>query len=166
MAKLHNMTTCLWFDKNAEEAVNFYTAVFNNSSRGRTAYYPNEGKEIHGMDEGTVLTIEFELEGNRFMALNGGPIFKFSEAISIMLYCDTQDEIDHYWEKLGEGGDPKAQQCGWLKDKFGLSWQITPPQLDDMMTDPDKEKVARVMKAFMPMKKIYLAAVEKAYAGE
>jgi predicted 3-demethylubiquinone-9 3-methyltransferase (glyoxalase superfamily) len=160
------MTNCLWFDGKAEEAANFYTSIFKDSSIGRKGYYTEEGQEIHGNEPGSLMTIEFRLNNMHFLGLNGGPQFKFNEAISIMVYCDTQDEIDYYWERLNEGGDPSAQQCGWLKDKFGVSWQITPPQLDDMLLDENKEKANRAMRAMMSMKKLDLAELEKAYNGE
>src|SRR5690554_1668467 len=117
---------CLWFDSQAEEAARFYCSVFPDSKITTITYYPQVGQEVHGRSEGSVLTVEFELNGNPFTALNGGPVFKFNEAVSLQVYCDTQEEIDYYWEKLGEGGDPKAQQCGWLKDRYGLSWQVVP----------------------------------------
>nr|WKN38912.1 VOC family protein [Tunicatimonas sp. TK19036] len=155
----------LWFDQQAEDAVKFYTSVFENSRIVKTAYYGNEGQEAHGMPEGTVMTIEFELEGQTFLALNGGPHFQFNEAISFIINCDTQEEIDYYWNKLSEGGDEKAQMCGWLKDQYGLSWQVVPRTLDDMMTDEDKEKSARVMKAMLQMKKLDLETLKQAYEG-
>lgn len=164
--RISKISNCLWFDKNASEAVTFYTCVFKNSHIGRISHYTDEGKEIHGMAEGTVMTIEFVLEDQSFMALNGGPHFKFNEAISFMVYCDTQEEIDYYWDKLKEGGDEKAQQCGWLKDKFGVSWQITPPVLDDMMLDDDKEKVRRVTRAMLQMKKLDIAELQRAFDGK
>ncbi|MES2375551.1 MAG: VOC family protein [Bacteroidota bacterium] len=166
MASLQKITPCLWFAGEAKEAAEYYTQIFKNSSIGRTSYYTEEGKEEHQMPPGSVLTIEFELDGQRFTALNGGPIFKFTEAVSFMVGCDTQEEIDYYWDKLTPGGDPKAQQCGWLKDKFGLSWQVYPSIMDEMMSDPDTTKVARVMKAFMPMKKLDIAKIKAAYNGE
>ena len=162
MRKLKKISSCLWFDKNAEEAVQFYTSVFKNSSTGRVSHYTKEAKEVHGMDEGTVLTIEFTLEDEDFLALNAGPIFKFNEAVSFIVYCDTQDEIDYYWERLGEGGDPKAQQCGWLKDKFGLSWQITPYIMPEIFAGTDSAKAERVMRVMMQMKKLDIAALENA----
>lgn len=165
MATMQKITSNLWFDKQAEEAVNFYMSVFKNSKLGRIARYGKEGFEIHGMPEGTVMTIEFWLEGQGFVALNGGPHFKFSEAISFIVNCDNQGEVDYYWEKLKEGGDEKAQICGWLKDKFGLSWQIVPTVLPDMMSNPDAAKSQRAMKAMLQMKKIDIAALEKAFTG-
>jgi predicted 3-demethylubiquinone-9 3-methyltransferase (glyoxalase superfamily) len=159
---LQKITPNLWFDKNAEEAVKFYTSIFKNSAIGKVSRFGKEGFEIHKMPEGTVMTIEFELEGQKFMALNGGPVFKFSEAISFVVSCDTQNEIDYYWNKLSEGGDPRAQQCGWLKDKFGLSWQIIPPILAQLLSISDKSRSAKVMNAMLRMKKIVIADLEEA----
>jgi predicted 3-demethylubiquinone-9 3-methyltransferase (glyoxalase superfamily) len=161
--KLQKMTTCLWFDKNAEEAANFYTSIFKNSKIGRTIRYGKEGQEIHKMPEGSLMTIEFELENQQFIGLNGGPVFKFSEAVSFMINCETQEEIDYYWERLGEGGDPNAQQCGWLKDKFGVSWQVAPTILDDMIAGEDKVKAGKAMNAMLQMKKLDIAKLEEAY---
>ena len=155
---------CLWYDDQAEQAAKFYVSVFKNSKVGRIAYYSNEGKEIHGHDASKVLTVEFELEGQKFLALNGGPQFKFSEAISLQVFCDTQQEIDRYWSSLSAGGDEQAQQCGWLKDRYGLSWQIVPSALPRMMTG-DIHATGRVMKALLKMKKLDLAALERAHAG-
>jgi predicted 3-demethylubiquinone-9 3-methyltransferase (glyoxalase superfamily) len=166
MAALQKIQPCLWFDTQAEEAAKYYTGIFGNSAIVRTTYYPNEGQDVHGKPAGSVLTVEFDLDGQRFMAMNGGPLVKFNEAISLTVNCDTQEEIDYYWEKLTAGGDPGAQQCGWLKDKFGLSWQVAPSIMTELLSDPDAEKTARVMEVFMPMKKFDLAAVLKAYNGE
>ncbi len=141
----NKITPCLWFDTQAEEAANFYCSVFKNSRINRTAYYSKEGQEMHKMPAGSVLTVEFELNGNKFLALNAGPAFKFTEAVSFMIECDTQEEIDYYWDKLKEGGDPRAQQCGWLKDRYGLSWQVVPAKWADMMVDTDREKADRAM---------------------
>ena len=127
--------------------------------------YGEAGQEIHGKKPGSVMTVAFELDGQAFTALNGGPIFKFNEAISFQINCDTQDEVDHYWEKLSAGGDPKAQQCGWLKDKFGVSWQVVPNVLEKMMGDPDAAKSQRVMEALLQMKKFDIARLERAYRG-
>lgn len=160
MATIQNITPCLWFDKQAEEAAKFYTSIFPNSSIGRTSRYGKEGFEHHQMPEGTVLTIEFTLNGNPFVGLNGGPIFRFTEATSFMVNCENQEELDHYWNKLSEGGDPNAQQCGWLKDKFGLSWQIVPSILPKLMDD--KSRSGRVMGALMQMKKLDIKALEQA----
>ncbi|MCG2615762.1 VOC family protein [Terrimonas sp. NA20] len=166
MATFKRFTNSLWFDTRAEEAANFYVGIFKNSSVGRIAHYTEAGKEIHGKEPGSVLTVEFELDGHRFLALNGGPIFKFNEAISFVVNCKDQEEIDYYWDKLKEGGDPKAQQCGWLKDKFGVSWQVSPIAIEEMAVDPDKEKVNRMMAALMQMKKLDLAELEKAFNGK
>jgi predicted 3-demethylubiquinone-9 3-methyltransferase (glyoxalase superfamily) len=160
---MQKITPCLWFDSNAEEAVNFYASIFKNSKIGKTSRYGEAGYEIHGKPAGTVLTIEFELNGQAFTALNGGPIFKFNEAISFQVSCESQEEVDYYWEKLSEGGDEKAQQCGWLKDKYGLSWQIVPTALGKMLTDNDTNKTDRVMTALLKMKKIDIKTLEHAY---
>lgn len=165
MATLQKLTTNLWFDTQAEDAARFYVSVFKNSSIGRVSHYGKEGLEIHGRPAGSVMTIEFNLDGSSFTGLNGGPHFKFNEAVSFIINCETQEEIDYYWNKLTEGGDPKAQMCGWLKDKFGLSWQVVPAQLAEMMTDADKAKAGKVMNAMLQMKKIDLPLLEKAYKG-
>ncbi|MEP7144688.1 MAG: VOC family protein [Ferruginibacter sp.] len=165
MATMQKITSNLWFDKQAEEAANFYVGIFKNSRIIKTTRYGKEGYEIHKMPEGTVMTIEFELGGQKFVGLNGGPIFKFNEAVSFIVNCDTQDDVDYYWEKLSEDGDKKAQQCGWLKDKFGLSWQIVPTILPDLMADKDKERSGRVMKAMLQMKKLDIQTLEHAYEG-
>lgn len=160
---MKNITPCLWFDRNAEEAVNFYTSVFKRSKIGHVSRYGEAGFEIHRMPAGTVLTIEFELNGQTFTALNGGPIFKFNEAVSFQVNCESQEEVDYYWEKLSAGGDEKAQQCGWLKDKFGLSWQIVPTLLAKLLQDKDAEKSARVMNAMLQMKKLDIKRLQQAY---
>ena len=165
MATVQKLTTNLWFDNEAEEAARFYTSVFKNSKIGKIARYGKEGFEIHQRPEGSVMTIEFELEGQKFLGLNGGTVFKFNESVSFIINCDTQEEIDYYWEKLSEGGDKNAQQCGWLKDKFGLSWQVVPAILSDMISDTATEKTERVMKVLMQMKKLDIGALEKAYEG-
>jgi predicted 3-demethylubiquinone-9 3-methyltransferase (glyoxalase superfamily) len=159
---MKNITPCLWFDSNAEEAVNFYTAVFKNSKIGKISRYTEAGYEIHRQPAGTVLTIEFELNGQPFMALNGGPIFKFNEAVSFQVNCESQAEIDYYWEKLSAGGDPNAQQCGWLKDKFGLSWQIVPTILGELLHSNDATKSGRVMATLLKMKKLNIEALKQA----
>jgi predicted 3-demethylubiquinone-9 3-methyltransferase (glyoxalase superfamily) len=156
------VTFCLWFDTRAEEAAKFYYGIFENS-RIHVARFPDAGKEIHGKDAGSVMTVAFEIEGQEFLALNGGPQFKFDEAVSLVLYCETQKEVDYFWAKLADGG--QEGPCGWLKDKFGLSWQVTPAALPKMMSDPDARKTARVMDAFMKMKKLDVAAIERAHAG-
>jgi predicted 3-demethylubiquinone-9 3-methyltransferase (glyoxalase superfamily) len=159
------ITPCLWFDNQAEEAARYYTSVFKNSRIGTISRYGEAGREIHGQPAGKVMTVEFELNGQPFTALNGGPQFKFNEAISFQIMCGTQEEVDHYWNKLSQGGDPSAQQCGWLKDKYGLSWQVVPTVLVEMMSDPDKEKSGRAMEAMLQMKKLDIAALKRAYEG-
>jgi predicted 3-demethylubiquinone-9 3-methyltransferase (glyoxalase superfamily) len=166
MSKNLAITPCLWFDNEAEEAAKFYTSIFPNSRIITTSRFGEEGKEIHGKEAGSVMTVEFELDGNRFTGLNGGPNFKFNEAISFQIPCETQEQIDHYWSKLTEGGDPNAQQCGWLKDKFGLSWQVTPTIIGKLLTSPDKEKSGRAMNAMLQMKKMDIAELQRAYDGE
>ena len=160
---MQTITPCLWFDSNAEEAVNFYTSVFKNSKIGNILRYGEAGYEVHGMPAGTVLTIEFELNGQAFTALNGGPIFKFNEAVSFQIPCESQEEVDYYWGKLTPGGDETAQQCGWLKDKFGLSWQVFPMVLIEMLQDKDAAKSGRVMRAMLQMKKIDIKRLQQAY---
>jgi predicted 3-demethylubiquinone-9 3-methyltransferase (glyoxalase superfamily) len=160
----HRFSPCLWFDSEAEEAANYYVGIFPNSCITAVTRYPNAGQEIHGKPAGSVLVVAFELDGYSFTGLNGGPLFKFSEAISFEVRCESQEEIDYYWEKLGAGGDPKAQQCGWLKDRFGLSWQVVPTGMDDMLKDSESPRAERVMKAFLAMKKIDIKALERAAA--
>jgi predicted 3-demethylubiquinone-9 3-methyltransferase (glyoxalase superfamily) len=133
------ITPCLWFDHQAEEAAEFYTSIFRNATIGRIARYGTAGREVHGQPPGTVMTVAFELNGQPFNALNGGPVFKFNEAISLQVLCETQEEIDYYWERLSTGGDENAQQCGWLKDKYGVSWHVVPTALSEMASDPDSE---------------------------
>ena len=161
---MQKITPCLWFDDNAEEAVKCYTSIFKKSKIGRIARYGEEGYEIHGKRAGTVMTIEFELNGQTFTALNGGPVFKFNEAISFQVGCKSQEEVDYYWEKLSQGGDEKAQQCGWLKDKYGVSWQIVPAVLSEMLQDNDAEVSNQVMKALLQMKKLDIKKLKQAYA--
>lgn len=158
---MQKITPCLWFDSNAEEAAKFYTSVFKDSKVGKISRYGKEGHEIHGKPAGSVLTVEFELNGQTFTALNGGPLFKFDEAISFQVYCSSQKEIDYYWEKLSEGG---AQgQCGWLKDKYGLSWQVVPTALGKMLQDQNAEKSERVMKALVQMRKLDIKTLKEAF---
>jgi len=166
MTAVQPITPCLWFDNQAEEAARYYTGIFKNSKIGRISRYTEAGREVHGRPAGTVMTVEFELNGQPFTALNGGPLFKFNEAISFQIMCRTQEEVDHYWNKLSEGGDKQAQQCGWLKDKYGLSWQVVPTVLVEMMTDPDTEKSGRAMEAMLQMKKLDIAELKRAFAGE
>ncbi|RCW43015.1 VOC family protein [Paenibacillus prosopidis] len=164
--KIQKITPNLWFDKQAEEAAKFYISIFRNSKIGRVTRYGKDRHEIHGISEGAVMTVEFQLEGQKFVALNGGPQFKFTEAISFIVNCEDQEELDYYWEKLSEGGDKKAQVCGWLKDKYGVSWQIVPTTLSEMVSDPDSEKSERVMKALLQTKnKIDIKTLLQAYEG-
>jgi predicted 3-demethylubiquinone-9 3-methyltransferase (glyoxalase superfamily) len=155
---------CLWFDTQAEEAAKFYCSVFKNSKITQIARYPESGQEIHRKPAGSVMVVAFELDGQPLVALNGGPNFKFDEAVSFQIYCESQDEIDYYWRALSAGG--QEGPCGWLKDKYGLCWQVVPTVIPQMMTDADGEKSARVMNAFLKMNKLDLAAIERAYAGE
>jgi predicted 3-demethylubiquinone-9 3-methyltransferase (glyoxalase superfamily) len=165
MPVTQKINACLWFDNQAEQAAAFYTGVFRNSRIVRVIRYGEAGREVHRKPAGTVMTVEFELEGQAFTALNGGPEFKFNEAISFEIMCGTQKEVDYYWEKLSEGGDKNAQQCGWLKDKYGVSWQVVPTILIDMISDPDPAKSGRVMEAMLKMKKLDIAELERAYSG-
>jgi predicted 3-demethylubiquinone-9 3-methyltransferase (glyoxalase superfamily) len=160
---MQKIIPCLWFDDKAEEAATFYASVFRNSKFGDVSRYGKEGYEIHRREAGSVLTVEFEIEGQKFVALNGGPVFKFNEAISFQVRCETQKEIDYYWEKLSEGGDRQAQQCGWLKDKYGVSWQIVPIVLGKMLQDKDTKKSDRVMKVLLQMRKLDIMALMRAY---
>lgn len=165
MHVIQKITPCLWFDDQAEEAVEFYTAVFRNSKIINIARYGEVGYEVHGKPAGTVMTVAFELDGQMFTALNGGPIFKFNEAISFQINCETQEEVDYYWERLSKGGDEKAQQCGWLKDKYGVSWQVVPIVLIEMINAPNSVKSQRAMGAMLKMKKIDIDELKRAYAG-
>lgn len=163
--KLQRISPCLWFAQEAEVAARFYTSVFADSRIIRTTHYGEAGHEIHGMPAGSVLTVDFELDGQAFTALNGGPLFKFNEAISLQVFCQDQSEVDYYWEKLSAGGDPSAQQCGWLKDRFGLSWQVVPTELSEMISDSDYARSERVMTALLQMQKLDIAALRRAHAG-
>lgn len=156
---------CLWFDTEAEEAAKFYVGIFKNSKIVKVTHYGEAGHEIHHRPKGSVMTVSFELDGHPFTALNGGPNFEFNEAISLEVHCETQEEIDYYWEKLRQGGDPQAQQCGWLKDKYGVSWQVFPNQLNEMVADQATPGGQRAFEAMLQMKKIDLEKVRQAYAG-
>jgi predicted 3-demethylubiquinone-9 3-methyltransferase (glyoxalase superfamily) len=158
------ITPCLWFDTQAEEAAAFYCGIFEDAHITHVARFPDTGKEVHGKDAGTVMMVAFEIAGQNFLALNGGPRFKFDEAVSFILSCETQREIDYFWAKLTAGGGQEGP-CGWLKDRFGLSWQVSPAALPKMMMDPDAKKTARVMDAFMNMTKIEVVAIERAYVA-
>jgi len=157
------ISVCLWFDDQAEEAARFYVSIFENSRIGRIARYDRAAATAAGRPEGSVMTVEFELDGQELMALNGGPVFKFTEAMSLVVSCGTQDEVDHFWEKLSAGG--REVQCGWLKDQFGDSWQIVPTVLPEMLRDKDPEKSKRVMAAMLTMKKIDVQTLTNAYEG-
>ena len=159
------ITPFLWFDDQAEAAVGLYTSVFPNSRVVSTTRYQEQAAEIAGMREGAVMTIAFQLDGQDFTALNGGPLYRFSEAISLVVHCRSQDEVDHYWARLSEGGDEKAQQCGWLKDRFGVSWQVVPTLLPELLGDPDPAKARHAAEAMLRMKKIDLDALRRAAAA-
>lgn len=165
MHSTQKITPCLWFDDQPEEAVEFYTGIFRNSKILNISRYGEAGYEMHEKPAGTVMTIIFELDGQAFTALNAGPSFKFNEAISFQVNCETQEEVDYYWGKLSENGDEEAQQCGWLKDKYGVSWQIIPGILPKMLNDPDSAKSQRTMEAMLHMKKIDIDELKRAYAG-
>jgi predicted 3-demethylubiquinone-9 3-methyltransferase (glyoxalase superfamily) len=157
---MQKLSTCMWFNTEAEEAVNFYTSIFKNSKKGKISHY-GEGAP---MPKGTVMVATFEILGHEFLALNGGPQFKFNEAISLVVNCDTQKEVDEYWEKLSEGG--RDIQCGWLKDKYGVSWQVVPTILAELMSDKDAAKTQRVMQALMKMTKLDIQKLKQAYEGK
>ena len=159
----HKIAPCLWFDSEAEQAANFYVSIFRNSKINLVSRYGNEGIEIHGREPGSVMTVAFELDGQPFVALNGGPIFTFDEAVSFQIYCSNQKEVDYFWQALAAGGEERP--CGWLKDKFGLSWQVTPTRLLEMLTAGNAAKADRVMKSFLQMKKFDIAELERVYAG-
>ncbi len=165
MQNIQKISPCLWFDDQAEEAAEFYTAIFSNSKIVNMTRYGEAGQEVHGKPAGTILTVAFELEGQAFTALNGGPSFKFNEAISFQVNCETQEDVDYYWEKLSASGEERAQQCGWLKDRYGVSWQIVPRILVEMLSDADAEKSQRAMTAMLQMKKIDINELKRAYAG-
>ena len=165
MTAVQKITPCLWFDNQAEDAAKFYVSIFENSAIGAITRYGKEGFEVHGRPEGSAMTVSFCLEDQEFTALNGGPHFKFTEAISLVVKCETEADVDRYWDKLTEGGDERAQQCGWLKDKFGVSWQIVPVALFEMMSGADKEKSGRAMQAMLQMRKLDLPALRRACEG-
>ena len=165
MSSVQRITPCLWFHDQAEAAAHFYISIFSDSRIVAVSRYGEAGHQIHGRPAGSVLTVEFELEGQRFTALNGGPVFNFNEAVSFQVGCDSQREIDYYWERLSEDGDEKARQCGWLKDRYGLSWQVVPNILEKMLADPAKEKTERVMTALLKMKKLDIEALVRAFNG-
>ena len=166
MPAVHRITPCLWFADQAEEAAQFYTAIFPNSRITRIARYSDAGSDVHGRRPGSVMVVGFELDGQSFTALNGGPVFTFNEAVSLQVHCATQEEIDHYWEALSAGGDPGAQRCGWLKDRYGLSWQVVPDAMDELFADATSDGARRVTTAMMAMKKLDVAALRRARDGE
>jgi len=166
MAALNRISPCLWFDSQGEEAANFYTSLFPNSRINAISRYGDAGYEFHQKPRGSVMTVSFELGGQPFTALNGGPVFEFNEAVSFQIQCATQEEVDYYWEKLSEGGDPNAQQCGWLKDRFGVSWQVVPAIVEDLVKDPESPNGQRAVTALLQMKKLDIAALQRAYDGE
>ncbi len=163
---MQKITPFLWFNDQAEEAVKLYASVFKNSKIGAMIRYDEAGAKAAGRPKGSVMTATFQIEGQDFTAINGGPVFKFTEAVSFVVTCETQDEVDYYWTKLSEGGDEKAQQCGWLKDRFGLSWQIVPTALPRLLGDKDPKKSQRVMRAMLQMKKIVIADLQRAREQE
>ena len=161
---MQKITPFLWFDDQAEEAVKFYTSIFKNSKIGTITRYGDEVAKVAGRPKGSVMTIEFQIDGQRFTALNGGPEFKFTEAVSFVVTCNSQEEVDHFWEKLSEGG--AKSQCGWLKDKYGVSWQVTPTALIEMQQDKDPKKSERVMHAMLQMTKLEIKTLQQAYDGK
>jgi len=163
MARLQSITPCLWFDSEAEEAAAFYTGIFPNSRITQISRYGEAGREIHGKTPGSVMVTAFELDGQAFTALNGGPQFRFNEAISFQVSCETQIEVDHYWDRLSESGEERAQQFGWLKDRYGLSWQIVPGVLPRLICDPDPTKSQQTFQAMLQMKKLDIAALQEAH---
>jgi predicted 3-demethylubiquinone-9 3-methyltransferase (glyoxalase superfamily) len=164
MQVTQRIAPCLWFDDQAEEAAKFYVSVFKNSRIVSITRYPKAGQEIHKKPAGSVMVVAFELDGHPFTALNGGPAFTFNEAISLQVNCDTQEEVDSYWDKLSKGGDPTAQQCGWLKDKYGVSWQVVPRVLSELLKDHGSETAQHAMEAMLQMKKIDIGQLERAVA--
>lgn len=158
------ITPCLWFDHQAEEAAAFYTGIFPNSRITSVSRFPDAGQEVHGQPAGSVMTVSFELDGQPFVALNGGPAFHFSEAVSLQIHCVDQADVDYYWDQLSAGGDERAQQCGWLKDRYGLSWQVVPTVLLALMQHPDPATTRRVMQALLQMKKLDIEGLKQAAA--
>ncbi len=165
MVTTQRISPCLWFADEAEEAARFYTGIFKNSRITTITRYGTAGFEAHHRPAGSVMVVAFELDGQSFTALNGGPVFKFNEAISFQVNCETQEEIDYYWDKLSAGGDPKAQQCGWLKDRYGASWQIVPTKMDELFKDEESAGARRAMEAMLRMKKLDIGELQRAHAG-
>jgi predicted 3-demethylubiquinone-9 3-methyltransferase (glyoxalase superfamily) len=162
----HRIAPCLWFDDQAEAAAQHYVGIFPNSRVVSVTRYSDVGQEVHGRPPGSVMTVEFELDGQPFTALNGGPVFQFNEAVSLQILCATQEEVDHYWDRLTVGGDESAQQCGWLKDRFGVSWQVVPEGMNEMLAMPESDGARRAMEALLGMKKLDMEQLRRAYAGE
>jgi len=162
MERIQTITPCLWFDDQGEEAAKLYISIFPNSRILQVTHFTEAGREFHQKEPGSVMTVEFELDGQRFTALNGGPMFKFTEAVSLQVNCRTQEDIDHYWLSLSEGGDPAARQCGWLKDRHGLSWQIVPAQMGEWMKGTARQ-ASQVLNAMFQMKKLDIATLQAAY---
>lgn len=163
MPTTQRIVPCLWFADEAEEAARYYTGIFKNSRITNITRYGSAGVEVHGRQPGSVMTVAFELDGQPFTALNGGPLFTFNEAVSLQIMCDSQEEIDYYWEKLSEGGDPKAQVCGWLKDRYGLSWQVISADMDELFEDEQSPGAQRAMEALLQMQKLDIAALRRAH---
>jgi predicted 3-demethylubiquinone-9 3-methyltransferase (glyoxalase superfamily) len=165
MAKVkQRISTCLWFDGQAEEAARFYASIFKNSKVGEVSRYDEAGAKASGQPKGSAMAVPFTLDGHEFLGLNGGPIFKFNEAMSLIIHCESQEEVDHYWNRLTADGGQEVQ-CGWLKDKYGVSWQVTPTVLPEMLKDKDPAKAKRVMEAMLQMKKISIPELKRAYDG-
>ena len=165
MSVIQRITPCLWFDRRAEEAARFYVSIFKHSRIIAVTRYGGAGYERHKRLEGTVMSVAFELDGQAFTAINGGPDFSFNEAVSLQVNCETQDDVDYYWQKLSRGGDANAQRSGWLKDRYGLSWQVVPMALSEMLKDHESPEAWRVMEALLGMKKIDIDQLERAFAG-
>jgi predicted 3-demethylubiquinone-9 3-methyltransferase (glyoxalase superfamily) len=165
MRVTQRISACLWFDHQAEEAAAFYVSIFRSSRIVSIVRYGEAGREVHGRRPGSVMTVAFELDGQPFTALNGGPVFTFNEAVSLQVHCENQEEVDYYWERLSEGGDARAQQCGWLKDKYGLSWQVVPAVLPELLKNHESPEARRAMEAMLRMKKIDIAELESAVAA-
>ena len=161
---MQKITPFLWFDNQAEEAVNYYLSIFKNSKTLNVARYGDDAAKVSGRPNGSVMTVSFQLDGQQFVALNGGPVFSFSPAISFVVNCQTQQEVDELWEKLSAGGE--QQQCGWIKDKYGVTWQIVPTALGELLSNPDAAKAQRVMQAMLQMKKLDIAGLKRAHEGK
>ena len=165
MTRIQRITPFLWFNDQAEAAANYYVSIFDDARIAKVARYTGESARVSGRPEGSVMTVAFQLAGQDFTALNGGPHFTFNEAISLMVNCHDQEEVEYYWARLSDGGDPSAQQCGWLKDRYGLSWQVVPVRLLELASDPDPARARRTLDAMMQMKKLDIAELERAAAG-